>query len=236
MCKIVASHQPHFFPWLGYLDKMAKSDLFLINDVAQIELQSPMTRNRIIDRFGNVKYISCSIDKEGYITKRNSEVKIKDWTKKRISLLSIIKDAYYAAPYWREISPYINSIIKADYTYIIDLQMATVTLLRDLLCVNTPIKFHSELVYNEGNNVSERIAQKIYSVNGNVYLSGVGAKKYMDESEFEKLGIKVVYQEFVYPEYKQIHSETFIPNMSAIDMLFNCGIKNSKEMFWKNIR
>ena len=27
---IVAAHQPHYMPWLGYLDKMAKADLFVV--------------------------------------------------------------------------------------------------------------------------------------------------------------------------------------------------------------
>ena len=26
---ILAAHQPHYLPWLGYLDKMARADLFV---------------------------------------------------------------------------------------------------------------------------------------------------------------------------------------------------------------
>src|SRR3712207_9438014 len=29
---IVAAHQPHYMPWLGYLDKLAKADLFVVMD------------------------------------------------------------------------------------------------------------------------------------------------------------------------------------------------------------
>ena len=34
---IVTLHQPHFLPWLGYLDRMREADLFIVLDHVQFE-------------------------------------------------------------------------------------------------------------------------------------------------------------------------------------------------------
>ncbi|MBV8758449.1 MAG: WbqC family protein, partial [Deltaproteobacteria bacterium] len=44
---IVAAHQPAYLPWLGYLDKMAKADVFVVMDDLQYEAQNFQNRNRI---------------------------------------------------------------------------------------------------------------------------------------------------------------------------------------------
>ena len=44
---IVAAHQPHFIPWLGYLDKLAKADLFVVMDDLQYEAQNFQNRQRL---------------------------------------------------------------------------------------------------------------------------------------------------------------------------------------------
>ena len=44
---IVAAHQPSYLPWLGYLDKLARCDVFVVMDDLQYEAQNFQNRNRI---------------------------------------------------------------------------------------------------------------------------------------------------------------------------------------------
>ena len=61
--KTVAIHQPHYFPWLGYLDKMAKANEFVVLDEVQFADGSPMSRNRFLQVDGKAKLLSLSIEK-----------------------------------------------------------------------------------------------------------------------------------------------------------------------------
>ena len=40
---IVAAHQPHYLPWIGYLAKVAAADLFVVMDDLQYEAQNFQT-------------------------------------------------------------------------------------------------------------------------------------------------------------------------------------------------
>ena len=44
---IVAIHQPNFFPWLGYFDKIARSDVFVILDDVQFPKKGGSFSNRV---------------------------------------------------------------------------------------------------------------------------------------------------------------------------------------------
>ena len=44
---IVAIHQPHFLPWLGYLHRMSRADLFVLLDHVQFERRNYQNRTRI---------------------------------------------------------------------------------------------------------------------------------------------------------------------------------------------
>ena len=45
---IVAIHQPNFLPWLGYLDRMIRADLFIVLDHVQFERRNYQNRTRIL--------------------------------------------------------------------------------------------------------------------------------------------------------------------------------------------
>ncbi len=65
-----AIHQPHYFPWLGYFDKMAKADLFVFMDEVQLEDRSYMLRNRFLRKDGELMYLSITASKKGYREKK----------------------------------------------------------------------------------------------------------------------------------------------------------------------
>ena len=54
------------------------------------------------------------------------------------------------------------------------------------------------------------------------YLSGAFGKNYLDEEKFAEASIAVRYQDFQHPTYSQLYG-AFLPKLSAIDLLFNCG-------------
>jgi len=233
--KIVSSHQPHFFPWLGYYDKMAKADLFLINDIAQLERQSPMMRNKILDRFGREQFINVTVDKTNYLQKENREICLKNWEENKKTIIGKLRDCYRRSEFFEQIWPLLFQVIDRDYIKLLDIQMASINFGRECLGINTPMIFQSELHFESGSTTSERLANKLLAVEAKYYLSGNGAKKYMVDNDFVSRGIKVIYQKFTYPNYEQVYDGAFVSNLSVIDFLFNCGIEKSRQLFWGNV-
>jgi hypothetical protein len=87
--------------------------------------------------------------------------------------------------------------------------------------VQTSVQLESELKQDFGVG-SERIMHLCQYFEADVYLSGRGARAYNDENAFAQQGIQIVYQQFSCPVYPQLHGD-FIPNLSVLDLLFNCG-------------
>jgi hypothetical protein len=61
------------------------------------------------------------------------------------------------------------------------------------------------------------------------YLSGTGARDYMAPDLFRDAGIEVLWQDFTHPVYPQLFGE-FVPYLSALDALFNCGVQGAREL------
>ena len=68
------------------------------------------------------------------------------------------------------------------------------------------------------------------------YVSGKGARAYMDDSlleEFSAAGIGIQWQTFEHPEYDQENpSQPFISGLSCLDMMFHLGLEDSRKKFF----
>ena len=98
--------------------------------------------------------------------------------------------------------------------------MDVINFLKNAFNIETKILFASELGFTSTS--TERLADITDALGGDVYLSGPAGRDYLDVSLFERMGISVEFQDFKHPMYKQEY-DGFIPNMSAIDALFNVG-------------
>jgi hypothetical protein len=76
---------------------------------------------------------------------------------------------------------------------------------------------------------NELLADILKTVDADIYLSGIGAKAYYDPAPYEAAGIRVAWQDFEHPVYPQQFGG-FIPYLSSIDLLFNCGIEQSRRI------
>jgi len=222
---IVTIHQPLLLPWLGYLDRMLRSDLFILLDHVQFERRNYQNRTRI--RFdGEARWFTVPVvqqsREERIIDKQidNSPCGADRWWGSRH--YKTLCYAYREAPFFDDYASHLRSILQSRCERLLDLDVALLELVRAALDIRTPIVRSSELGV-EGRK-SELMLNLCRAVGANVLLGGMGGSRdYLDRAAFEHAGIEVTWQQFRHPRYPQCGSAPFIPGLSSIDLLANCG-------------
>ncbi len=216
---IAAIHQPQYLPYLGFYDKIARADVFIALDNVQFQKNGLQNRNKIKTRDG-WQWLTVPVAHQ-HDTKI-SEVKISDpakWGKKHWGSLQA---NYGKAPHFGLCADALKPIYAAEWTLLCPLVLELIRVTRDLLRISTPTVLASTLP-SEG-DASSRLISLCKAVGADTYLSGPGGRNYMDLAEFERANIRVLWQDFVHPEYPQVFPEGgFQPNLSVVDALFCAG-------------
>lgn len=233
---IAAIHQPHYFPWLGYFDKMAKVDCFVLLDQVQFEKGSQMNRNRIIDTNGNIKYITISGETTDHLNTEYRNIRTKDnsiWIRNQYNA---IENYYRKAPAKKEMMPLIEHFFESDYSTVCEWTIGSIELIKSLLEIKTIILKQSDIDYDRQCRKSDLVYALCKAIGSAVYFSGKGGSvDYLDYNMFSENGITIIFQDFQHPVYNQINTNSFIPGVSVLDMLFNCGIDMTRSVFWQNV-
>lgn len=227
----VAIHQPHYFPWEGFLKKISSVDLFILMDEVQLTDSSPMYRHSLMTVKGEPKFITIPFDKKEYKHKYYKDILLNqsiDWQQNHLNFL---KENYCKSPYYNEAMDVIKPIFTKKYEYICDVTIDTVKLLVEMLGIQTKIIKMSELPYPKDSKKNQLVLDLCIAAGADFYLSGRGAKKYMELEPFTNAGIEVKFQEFVQEPYPQHFSNEFVGGLSILDMLFSIGIENTKKRF-----
>ncbi len=228
MQKTVVIHQPDFVPYIGFFQRFLNADLYIVLDHAQFVNGSSRAwthRDKIKTAAGE-KWLSISTKKVPRNTAIN-QVELSteiNWKEKNLQLLDI---NYKNAPFYREIIPIVEKLYSESCERLAEFNLKSIEMLMELLDIKIPWMLSSNMDPQGSKN--ELLVDLLQKAEATSYLSGVGAKAYLEEKPFLDANIKVVWQEFEHPVYPQQFNE-FIPYLSSLDMLFNCGIIQSRKI------
>ncbi len=214
---IVFVHQPEYIPWLGFFDKLARCDTFVIYDDAQYQHGGFHNRNRIRTSRG-WEWLTVPIVHGHPQTIKNVKISGDNWKDKHLNAISL---NYQKTPFFKEYFPIIKEAIKSNQQYLMNVNLHLIEAIADLLNIKVHMVRSSEFPYC-GHEKNEKLISICKYLGAETYLSGSGGRTYVRESLFREAEIRLYWHNYLHPIYKQ-YFEGFEPNMSIVDLLFNLG-------------
>ena len=219
---ILSANQPYFFPFPGFFYKAYLSDIFVILDNVQFPRGTTwINRNRFKNDQGSL-WMTVPVKKKGLGFQKIDAVRIcydGRWPKKHLESL---KNAYSRAPYFKVHIGFLEALWSTKFEKLIDLNHRAIRYLMQQLKIETKVILSSELgIRSTGDKLLIEICEKM---GASRFLIQSAAQKYLDADRFADAGIRLTQFKQPLLIYPQLWG-SFIPNLSALDLIFNCGPK-----------
>ena len=218
---IVSINQPAYLPWLGYFERIARSDVHVVLDHVQFEKNSFTNRNKICGPNG-VTWLTVPVATKG----RFGDLAINTlaispgnpWAKKHWRTISM---TYRKAPYFGAHEAFFAEAFVRPWERLNDLTEHVTGYLLEQFGIETKLMRSSEMDVQSVK--SELVLEICRKCGADAYLSGALGRDYLEVDKFTAADIGVEFQDYQHPVYEQVNSRQFEPYMAAIDLLFNHG-------------
>ncbi|MCD4716719.1 MAG: WbqC family protein [Desulfobacterales bacterium] len=219
---IVSAYQPYFAPFAGFFSKAVHSNIIVFMDSVQFPRGTTwLARNRFKNDQGTL-WMTIPVWKKGLGFQKINEVRIcreGRWAKKHLESL---RTAYAKAPFFEDHLPFLEAVFTGIPERLVDLNLNIIKHLMKHLEISAKVLLLSELgIDAKEPRLSVEVCRKLGASH---FLARSGARKYLDKTAFQEAGIELQFINPRYPVYPQLWG-AFVPNLSAFDLLFNCGPK-----------
>ena len=229
----MAVHQPNFLPWLGFFDKIRRSDVFIVMDNAQFSKTGGTWTNRVQLMVNKEPaWVTVPIVRAYHGLRSVHEMKINESAPWRAKLLRTIEVNYRPAPHFSEIYPLVSELVDQPSSDLASYNLNAIRTFCGRLHLTTEILLGSSLAA-EGRSTDLLLAM-VRAVGGTAYLAGGGASGYQEDERFQEAGVELVYQHFQHPTYPQFNTQGFKPGLSIVDALMNCGFDGVRKLLGPN--
>lgn len=223
MAKLVAIHQPNFFPWLGYFDKIARADVFIVLDHVQYPKTKGTWGNRVqLLIGGQARFATMPVRRDYHGVRSSAEMRTSSDTPWREDLLKTLRANYGRAEHFARTFPIIEPLVLNPSDNLADYNLHAIR----TLCVHLRLdvgKLVLSSPFGLTTQATDLLIDLVRAVGGDAYLSGNGATGYQDPEKYAQAGIDLIFQPFRHPVYPQGRVATFTPGLSCLDALFHCG-------------
>ena len=230
MNRIVAIHQPNFFPWLGYFSKIAACDAFVFFDDVQFPKTGGVWCNRVKLLIGEEeRWATAAIDRNYHGTRTIREMHFLTGNPWREKLLKSIEGYYRRHQAYAETIEVVAPLLLSKESNVAEYNILAVTKLAQRLGLKTHKLYRSSDFPHEGSS-NELLCSITRLVGGSIYMCGGGADGYQDEAVFNERGVTLRHQSFIHPIYPQRGRQDFVAGLSIIDAAMNLGWDGVKSL------
>jgi hypothetical protein len=209
-----------YFGWVGILEQVGLSDVFVYYDDVQFSKGSFSNRVQVKTDDG-MHWMTVPL-KNHKLGQLINEVKIDysvDWQRSHRDLL---KQAYAKSEYRDEMLDLVDEVFSEKYANLAELSKASMMSLIRYFGLNDGRTFIDSPDLGVTGFGTQRVLDICVQLKAMIYITGHGARKYLDHEAFDLQHIDVHYIGYGLAPYRQLHG-LFTPYVTALDLVANCG-------------
>ena len=225
--KSLTASLPEYFPSVIFFLKMIQADIFVIADNLQFSKHSPVNRTRIKTP-QNWQWLTIPVlssKKGNQIINSVNILTESNWQRKHEIAL---KSNYKYAPFFEHYAHKFEHIFHSEWKSILDLNLSIIDILKKQLRLKKETTLISK--FNIRKSGTERIIELAKALNCDTYLIFDFETAYVDTNLLMNAGIAVKLINTKLKHYRQ-QFDTFTPNLSVIDLLFNMGNESMEYLY-----
>ena len=220
--KTIAISQSMYFPWCGVINQVSLCDVFVHYDDVQFA-RGFFNRVQIKTERG-IKWMTVPLVRHhrGQLIDECIIDYSQNWIQQHREML---RHSYSKAPYFQLLLDVFDSVVSLKPITLGELGRSSIRALTAGFELDQPTFLRSSEL-DIGGKSSQRLCDIASNLEGDIYLTGLGALNYLDENVFLAKGIHVMCMKYRFAPWKQFYGP-FTPYVSALDCLAHCG-PNSK--------
>ncbi|WP_417425567.1 WbqC family protein [Hoeflea sp.] len=216
----VVISQSMYFPWVGMLEQIRLADVFIHYDDVQFSKGGFCNRVQVKTPQGST-WMTAPLN-DHRLGQTIDAVQLQPAQRWRDRHLEILSSSLEGAAFVAEALELARGVIDGDHTTVAALARASMLALSSYFDLDADTRFANSTDFGIAGSGSERVLALVKAVGGTDYITGHGAKNYLDHELFEAAGVSVSYMDYQCVPYRQLHG-TFTPFVTALDLVANCG-------------